>query len=299
MVNDNSASRKSPGEGLSVLIPVFNEEGSIKGTLEKIKDAIKNLRVPSELIVIDDGSTDGTGQILGSVQGITLLVNAYNLGYGASLKRGLKEANYPWIFIVDADGTYPIEDLPKLWSFHAQYDMVVGARTGKNVHVPLLRKPAKFILTRLACFLTRKKIPDLNSGMRLFKKQVALEFFHLFPSRFSFTTTLTLACLTNDYLVKWVPINYFSRQGASTVKPINDFVSFNKTIFKVVFYFEPLRFFLWPGILLCLLGLAYGIYQVLTSLPRDLGQFPFILFLSGLQIILLGFIAELIAKSRK
>lgn len=284
---------------ITVLLPAYNEEQSIHSTIEQIKSVMSATKLQYELIVVNDGSTDSTKSILEKEEGIILLSNPYNLGYGASLKKGIKVAKFPWILMIDADGTYPIKEIPDLIRYMGDYDMVVGARTGKNVYVPFMRRPAKFILTTLAKFLTRKKIPDLNSGMRLFKKEIAMEFFNLFPSGFSFTTTITLACLTNDYTVKFVPIDYLKRKGKSTIHPINDFVNFNKIIFKIVFYFEPSKFFLWPGFFLIFIGVFYGFYQVFTSFPRNLGQFPVMLFLSGLQIAFLGLIAELIVKSRK
>ena len=284
---------------ISVIIPVFNEQASIAEIIEETKKVLVSTKQQFELIVVNDASTDHTKEILTNQKDINVINNPINLGYGASLKKGIKQAKHDWILIIDGDATYPIKEIPNLIKHTNAYDMVVGARTGTNVHVPLLRKPAKWILTKLAQFLTRKHIPDLNSGLRIFKKEIALQFFHLFPSGFSFTTTITLACLTNDYTVKYVPIDYFKREGKSTIKPINDFVHFNKTIFKIVLYFEPTRFFLWPGFLLCLAGIAYGIFQISTSLPRDIGQFPFILFLFGIQLIFLGLIAELIVKSRK
>ena len=128
----------------------------------KRKDCVSVIFTNLEIIVVNDGSTDSTKRILANEKGITLINNAYNLGYGASLKKGIKKAKYPWIFIIDADGTYPIEHMPSLIKHMDHYDMVVGARVGKNVHLPLMRKPAKFILTKLAEFLTKKKIPRLK-----------------------------------------------------------------------------------------------------------------------------------------
>lgn len=286
-------------EGITIVVPVYNEEQSISSTLKQIKGVMDDTRTEYEIIAVNDGSSDISKGILEKEDGIKLINNAYNLGYGASLKKGIKAASNPWILIIDADGTYPVKDIPLLLNYMGTYDMVVGSRTGENVYVPFMRKPAKLILTKLAEFLTGKKIPDLNSGMRLFKKDIAMEFFHLFPEGFSFTTTITLACLTKGYTVKFVPINYLRRKGKSAIHPITDFINFIKIIFKIVLYFEPLKFFLWPGFILLLIGAVYGFYQVFTTFPRDLGQFPIMLFLAGLQIAFLGLIAELVTKNRK
>ncbi|MBI2139412.1 glycosyltransferase family 2 protein [Candidatus Woesearchaeota archaeon] len=293
-------------DGVTAVVPCYNEEYALPETLAELKKVMEGAGIPYEIIAVNDGSTDGTKGILDkeSISGadagkFKAIHNPYNLGYSASLKKGIRAGQYGWILILDADGTYPIKDIPHLLKYRSEFDMVVGARTGNDVYVPFFRRPAKAILTKLAEFLTKKNIPDLNSGMRLFKRSVFMEFFHLFPSRFSFPTTITLACLTNDYTIKFVPIDYYRRKGKSTVRPFYDFMQFNKVIFKIVFYFEPMRFFLWPGMLLFLAGIGYGTYQALNTFPRNIGQFPFILILAGIQIIFLGFIAELVIKSRR
>lgn len=276
---------------LSVLIPAYNEEESIQDTVKRVKKTLPD----AEVIVINDGSNDRTGKILEKIEGIKVITNYYNLGYGASLKKGLKEASGDWVAITDADGTYPIEDLPKLLKSVPSVDMAVGSRTGKNVHIPFFRKPAKWMIGVLANFMSGKKIPDLNSGLRVFNKQKALEFIKLYPSGFSFTTTITLAFLTNDYTIEYLPIDYFKRKGKSTISPIKDFVGFITLIFRIILNFKPLKFFLAPGILLMLAGIGYGVWQVF-SLPQGLGEFPVLLFITGLQTILMGFIADAVSK---
>jgi glycosyltransferase involved in cell wall biosynthesis len=280
---------------LSILIPAYNEEESIKSTIEDIKSTIKDMEY--EIIVINDNSKDKTKDILKEIENINIINNPYNLGYGASLKKGLKKAKYDWILITDADGTYPIKSIPDLLKHKDNYDMVVGARTGKNVHIPLIRKPAKKILNILANFLTGKKIPDLNSGLRLFKKAMAMEFYNMYPNGFSFTSTITLCAFTNNYTVKYIPIDYGKRTGKSSIKS-RDFFGFIKLMLKIMLFFDPLKFFLWPGILFMIAGITYGIYQFLIF-PTGLGQLPIILVLGGFQIIFLGFIAELVVNNKR
>lgn len=276
---------------LSVLIPAFNEEESIQDTVNRVKKALPH----AEIIVINDGSKDSTGKILEKLSDVKVITNPYNLGYGASLKKGLLEASGDYVAITDADGTYPIEDLPKLLKEIPSVDMVVGSRTGKNVHIPFFRRPAKWFIGKLANFMSGKKIPDLNSGLRIFDKQKAKEFIRLYPSGFSFTTTITLAFLTNDYTINYIPINYFKRKGKSTIHPIKDFIGFITLIFRIILNFRPIKFFLAPGIFLLFAGMAYGIWQVIT-LPQGLGEFPVLLFITGLQIVLMGFIADAVSK---
>lgn len=282
---------------LTIILPVYNEEKAISSTIRRIKIVMNKIRVKYEIIAVDDGSKDNSGKILEKIKGISVIHHPYNLGYGASLKDGIKRARYNLILIADADGTYPIEDIPKLLKYSKRYDMVVGARAGKKVDDPMMRKPAKFFLRHLANFLTGRKIPDINSGFRIFKKDIALQFFHLFPSGFSFTTTITLACLTNDYTVKYIPINYFRRKGKSSINPVRDFIGFTTLIFKIMMYFNPLRMFLFPSILLFAFGFLILLYDVFIR--SNITDLPIIVLLAAFQIGFLGLLADLIVKGKK
>ncbi|HEX7877898.1 MAG TPA: glycosyltransferase family 2 protein, partial [Candidatus Eisenbacteria bacterium] len=173
---------------ITLLIPAYNEEKGIGPVLEQVKA----LGLPGEILVVDDGSTDKTFEAA-QIPGITVLRHDVNRGYGQSLKTGILASKHDIVVITDADGTYPNEDIAELLSHMEHYDMVVGARTGKTVKIPLLRKPAKKFLNLLANYLAGVEIPDLNSGLRVFRKSVAREFFSILPSGFSFTTTITLA----------------------------------------------------------------------------------------------------------
>lgn len=279
----------------SILIPVYNEERAVEETISRVRRVMDGLRAQYEIIAINDGSRDKSGLILSNMNGIRLINNPYNLGYGASLKKGLVEAQGRYIIITDADGTYPIEDIPKMVSLISRYDMVIGARKQKK-NIPLLRRPAKFVLGILANILAGRKIPDLNSGLRVFKKDMALGFMNLYPEGFSFTTTLTLAAVTNGFTVKYIPINYYKRKGKSSIKPIKDFVGFSVLIFKIMTYFDPLKFFLGPGLLIILLGIIYGIYQLFVL--KNIAQLPILLVLGGLQICFLGLIADLVVRKK-
>lgn len=279
---------------INILIPIYNEQSVVLDTIERIKKVMPD----SEIIAINDGSDDNTLKILKTINNIKIINHPYNLGYGASLKDGIKMATGKWIVITDADGTYPIEDIPKLVKYSDSYDMVVGARTGDKVHIPFFRRPAKWIIKVLASFLVGKKIPDINSGLRVFNKEKALEFMNLYPSGFSFTTTITLSFFTNDYTIKYIPINYFKRTGKSTIHPLKDFTGFIALIFRIIIFFKPIKFFIVPSLFLMTIGIVHGIYQIMT-LPTGLGQLPVISILAALQIIFLGILADLIVKGRK
>jgi glycosyltransferase involved in cell wall biosynthesis len=255
-----------------------------------------------EIIVINDGSKDRTGEIARTLP-VTLIEHEINTGYGSGLKDGLRAAKHEYIMIADADGTYPLEDTPRLLEDMAQHAMVVGARTGAVVKVPPLRKPGKWIITRLAEYLSQRKIPDLNSGFRIFRKDVALRFLTLYPDGFSFTTTITLAMLTNHYKVKFVPINYHRRVGKSSIKPIRDFTNFTILIIRICAYFKPLNVFVPPALVLILAGIAKGTIDYFGILDKaaagHLGLLSILLALTGLQMLFIGLLADLIDQRMK
>ncbi len=280
---------------VSIIIPAYNEAGSIRDVVNKIRETLSRSGHEYEIIVVDDGSSDGTAAKLVG-QGAVILTHPENKGYGASLKTGIRSAKGDVVVIMDADGTYPPETIPALLSgMDEGYDMVVGARTGKDVNIPLLRRPAKFILKKLADYLSETKIPDLNSGLRAFKKELALKYFHLLPSGFSFTTTITLALLSDGYNVKYVPINYLVRsRGKSKIRPLKDFSNFFLLIVRVICYFNPLKVFL-PA---SLLFLAVGIYHVTVTLIRfhRITEAGLLAVLLGFQIGFIGLITDVMVR---
>ena len=174
---------RSEGLQISIIIPAYNEEKSIVSVLKEIEDVMNRSRLGYEIIVVNDGSTDRTREVLKS-SGLNIKVVSHrvNRGYGASLKTGICNAQHEIVVITDADGTYPSERIPELVDYIKDYDMVVGARTGANVKVPLIRKPAKWVINRLAIYLTGMKIPDINSGLRVMKKTIANKYTGLLPN---------------------------------------------------------------------------------------------------------------------
>ncbi len=281
---------------LSVIIPVFNEERAIQKTVQEIQAALKRVKSPSEIILVNDGSTDATAAILKKIAGVQIVTHPKNRGYGASLKTGIRRAQGKWILIVDADGTYPIDAIPMLLKETAQYDMVVGSRTGESVSIPFFRRPAKWFLNKITTYLTGTKIPDLNSGLRVFRKEIAERFFHLFPEGFSFTTTITVACLTNGYAVKFVPINYYKRKGKSTMRP-QQFFAFLQLIARLITCFKPLNFFLPPSVLFLVIGL---IKMTLDFIHQNhFGVGGVMVVLAGIQIFMMGLLADLIITRTK
>jgi glycosyltransferase involved in cell wall biosynthesis len=248
---------------ISVVIPAFNEEASIDSVIGEIKDTLMENGYDFEIIVVDDASQDSTAKKARNMN-VKLLQHPYNKGYGASLKTGIRQAQGEIIVISDADGTYPVRDIPTLLHYMDSFDMVVGARIGRNVKMPWVRRPAKFILSRLAALLVSMKVPDLNSGLRAFKKDIVLDLLPSLPSGFSFTTTLTLAMLSDEYDVKFVPIDYYERKGRSKIRPIEDTYNFALLIIRMIMYYNPLRIFLPIASLLFLVAMAVVLYDIIV-----------------------------------
>jgi len=280
--------------GVSVVVPAYNEEHSIKNVLEKILAVLEEEKRPNEVIVVDDGSCDETvGQISKLLPRVQLLRHEKNRGYGASLKTAIRQTRYPVVVMTDADGTYPFEELPRLLDCLADADMVVGARTGGKVAIPFVRRPAKWLLSVLANRLSGVTIPDLNSGFRVFLKEVITHYFHILPNRFSFTTTLTLAMLADGYRVRYVPIDYHKREGQSKIKPF-DAIGFFILILRTITYFNPLRIFAPIFLLLLLLAIGKSAYDIFWL--GNITDTSTLLWLMSLQVLLIGLVADLVVK---
>ena len=281
---------------VSIVIPAYNEEKGISGTIDGVVEAIKPLGIEYELIVVNDGSTDKTAKIVEN-NNIKIINHEENKGYGASIKTGIRCSQYENILIIDADGTYPNDRIPELARIceGGNYDMVVGARVGGNVKIPLIRKPAKWFIAKLASYLAGTKIPDLNSGLRVMKKEVVEKYIRILPDGFSFTSTITLAMLTNGYSVKYVPIDYFRRYGKSKIKPIQDTLNFIQLIIRTVLYFNPLKVFVPLSLFLVLLAFLVLLGSwVLTGKVMDV-TFGVVL-MTAVMVMTIGMLADLIDK---
>jgi len=249
------------GDGISIVIPAYNEEDAIEQAVRHVQEVMNASGLRHELIVVDDGSSDRTAEILEGIDGIILIAVPENRGYGASLVTGIRKSKYDLIAITDADGTYPAEKIPELAGQCNRYDMVVGARVGENVHIQSIRKPAKWVLGKISSYLAGRRIPDLNSGLRVMRKELVQRFEHLLPAGFSFTTTITLAALCSSYLVKYVPIDYHPRVGDSKIRATHA-LDFLILIIRTIVYFNPLKVFIPLGGAFFLLGITKFSYDV-------------------------------------
>lgn len=289
-------------DGLTIIVPVYNEEKYIRECISELRAVTEELEkkdIKTEVLFVNDGSTDQSRRLLdeqATHNTYTVINHAVNRGYGAALKTGVQNAAYDTLCIIDADGTYPFHKILELIDVYQKdkNDMVVGARINENVKIPWVRRPAKWFITVLASFLAGFHIPDLNSGLRVMKAGVVEKYLRLMPDGFSFTSTITLAMLTNGYHVRYTPIDYYERQGKSKIRPIQDTLNFIQLILRMVLYFDPLKIFL-P---LCLPILVFGLvligYQALVL--HDISTVSVIISLAGIQLLAIGMIADIIDK---
>jgi glycosyltransferase involved in cell wall biosynthesis len=279
---------------ITAVVPVYNEEKALREVIEKLKVVLDRGRFKYEIIVVDDGSGDRTPEILNEIGGIQVVTQLTNMGYGKALKTGISRAKGNWVLIIDADGSYEAGDVPELLERRKGCDMVIGLRSGRKTYDSFLRKPAKWFLNKLAGYLAGVNIPDLNSGLRVFRKDLALKFWHLFPDRFSFTTTLTMCFLASGYTIEYVNINYLKRIGKSKIMP-SHFLQFINLVIKLVIYFEPLKIFIPVSITIFLVGVFFALYSFFC-LDRIMDVTVVVLLLTSLQIFFFGLLAELIVK---
>ena len=281
---------------VTIVVPAYNEEHGIRPVVEKLRDAMTDFPYEFEILVVDDGSRDRTAERARET-GVRVVQHRQNRGYGEALKTGIRHARFERIAIIDADGSYPPQEIPRLAMLLDDAEMVVGARTGPNAAIPLIRRPAKKALTLLASYLTGVKIPDLNSGLRLFRRSLAIEFFDLLPSKFSFTTTITLAALNSGYLVEYVEVDYYARTGKSKIRPIQDTFNFTMLILRMTLIFRPLKVFL--PLTAILLALGVGIFAVGWFVFGKIFDNTALLFLfAAFQCFTIGMLADVVNVRR-
>jgi glycosyltransferase involved in cell wall biosynthesis len=294
--DDTGPVSSEPAVEISIIVPAYNEAQGITGVLTTLNEVAAQSGLDVEILVVDDGSQDGTAEVVRRIPNIRVLSHPRNHGYGAALKTGIRNARGRIVCLVDADGTYPCAMIPQLVrQARAGADMVVGARIGENVKIPRNRVFAKWVIGQFANSVAGCRIPDINSGLRVIDRSVVLRFLKLLPDGFSFTTTITLGMLSNGYRVDYVPIDYHQRIGRSKIRPIRDTLNFVQLIFRIGLYFTPLKIFFTLGAMIALLGIAWGTFTAVV-----LGQLAdvstVIIMMTALQVWMLGLLAELINR---
>jgi glycosyltransferase involved in cell wall biosynthesis len=283
-------------ELVSVVIPVYNEEEAIGDDLDLIKTTMDAAGLAYEIIVVNDGSTDRSVEIISSRPYVKLVHHERNRGNGAARTTGMKAAKGDIIIMTDGDGTYPNQDMPKLLEYMEQYDMVIGARVKEMGTVKWLRTPAKWFIRKLASYLTETEIPDLNSGLRAFRKDLAFKYLHILPNTHSWVSTITIAFLSDGYSVKFVPIDYYKRKGKSKFHPLKDTYNYLALVVRSVMYFNPLKVFLPVTLALALAGVLKLVRDILHYRSFYVPGVTLMLILMAIQVAVIGLLADLIVR---
>jgi polyisoprenyl-phosphate glycosyltransferase len=280
---------------VSVVLPVFNEAGHLHDELERIQVALDASHYTYEIIVVDDGSTDGSTEALDGVDGIRLIRLPVNRGTGTARKAGTRAARGRVVVWTDVDMTYPNDHIPELVKELEGYDQVVGARTSEQGTAKAARVPAKWFIRKLASYLVNTPIPDLNSGFRAFRRDVAGQFLHLLPTGFSCVTTITMTFLANGYTVKYVPIEYAPRAGHSKFHWRRDTSRYLAQVVRLILSYNPLRFFMPIGLVLGVVGVAKLGFD-LTDKDWRVGTNTLLVIFAAFQIFAVGLLADLVVR---
>jgi glycosyltransferase involved in cell wall biosynthesis len=281
---------------ISVVIPALNEQDEIGRTVTRVREVLSNSGIAAyEVVVVDDGSRDETGA-RAAAAGAVVLRHPHNVGYGRSLKDGISGARYDTIVINDADGTYPIEAIPDLLArYNEGFDMVVGARSGKHYRESLIKMPLRRLLRFIVEFTAGRSIPDINSGLRVFRRATALEYFDHLCDTFSFTTSMTLAYMMTGKFVAYVPIEYNKRVGKSKVRLLRDSIKTLQYIVEAAIYYDPLKMF----VLMACIVLASSTVSFALALLAKLNVFFYVGvggIISSVIIFSLGLLAVLLRQ---
>jgi glycosyltransferase involved in cell wall biosynthesis len=281
---------------VSVVLPCYNERDHVELEVKRIRAALDAAGMRHEIICVDDGSTDGTREVLQAIPGIRSILLPRNQGSGTARRIGTQQARGEVVVWTDADMTYPNERIPELVrQLDDTYDQVVGARRSEAGTYKLFRVPAKWAIRKLAAYLTNTPIPDLNSGLRVFKRQVAQPYLRLLPAGFSCVTTITLAFLSNGHQIKYVPIDYFKRAGRSKFHPFKDAYNYIIQVLRMVMYFNPLRVLMPVGLTLLTATAVKLIYDLIVHPFRVTGS-TVLVGLAAFNIMAIALLADLVVR---
>ena len=271
---------------LSIVIPAKNEAASLAGVLQELK----RRHPEAEIVLVDDGSDDGTGDVA-RANGARVVRNPYSLGNGAAVKAGVRAARGRLVVCMDADGQHAPGDVARLLDLQAQgYDMVVGARTGIRSQASPWRHLANTFYNALASWMTGHRILDLTSGFRVTDAARFREFLHLLPNGFSYPTTITMAFFRAGYRVGYVPIEAARRRGKSHIKPLRDGVRFLLIIFKIATLYSPLKIFLPISALFFFTGVGYYVYTFVEY--HRFTNMTALLIITSVLVFLIGLVSE-------
>lgn len=281
---------------VSIVIPVYNEEQAIGDDLDLIIKTMEATNYDYEIIVVDDGSTDSSADIARQRSQVRLIRHPYNRGTGAARTTGVEQAKGDVIVMTDGDGTYPNQDIPRLLGYMDEYDMVVGARRRESGTLRWLRSPVKHLIRLLASYLVGIRIPDLNSGFRAFKKDLARKYLSILPRTHSWVSTITIAFLSDGHTVKHVPIDYYPRKGRSTFRPVADTYNYLSLVARTIMYFDPLKVLLPVALLLGTVAVAKLVRDLVTYRTFYIPGDTLLIVFVAAQVFVIGLLADLIVR---
>ena len=281
---------------VTVVVPCYNEESSVEQVLAEVSSTLRSAGQEYELIVVNDGSTDRSGEILrASRWPHRVISHRGNRGYGASIKAGIRAASHGRVLIMDSDGQHPPENILLLLDEAEDYDMVVGARRAQGSH--RWRLPGKLVLKLLCEWLVGRRIPDINSGFRLIRTEAARRYMHLCSDQFSFSTSITLALLSDRLAVKFVPIDVRPRRGGRSQVRVRTGFSTFMLILRIIGTFNPLPIFMPPSVVLFVMGMGVTVRELI--LRHNISDAGVICLLGSLFLFCFGLLADQMALLRR
>ena len=301
---EDGAAGPGPAPYVTIVLPCFNEGAHVLAEIDRITAAMSTSDLTYELLCIDDASTDDTLDVLRHALGryphLRILPFRRNGGSGTARRIGTQQARGEIVVWTDADMTYENERIPELVRIlrdDATYDQVVGARTTEEGTHKWARVPAKWFIRKVAEWLTKTRIPDLNSGLRAFRREVSLPYLRLLPSGFSCVTTITIAFLSNQHDIRYVDTAYAKRAGVSKFHFVHDAYRYILQVLRMVMYFDPLKVLMPPALLM----LVVGVVKAVVDMVRHPFYFPastVLLIVSGIMIGSLALLSDLVVRSR-
>lgn len=280
---------------VSVIVPAYHEAQVIGDVINRAHQVMEKLGIAYEIIVIDDGSQDETAKRAHEA-GARVISHPYNIGMGAAIKTGIRNARGQVLVMLDADGQHAPEDIPRLLEKLRSYEMVVGARTRES-DTNLHRDFANQVYNWLATYVSGHKIEDLTSGFRAIRAQTARRFVYLLPNTFSSAATITLAIVRSGLSLTYVPIKTTRRVGRSKIKLFRDGPRFLLIILKIATFFSPFKVFLPTSLFMFLLGFGYGLFRMLV-LRTNYGSTSAMLMTVSVVVFMVGLVSEQVAQLR-
>ena len=280
---------------ITILIPTYNEEAIIADVIKRVRESMNRLKRNYEILVINDGSKDNTA-LRAKKAGARVISHPYNIGNGAAIKTGIRQAQGSILVMMDGDGQHNPENIPALLKEIIHYDMVVGARTGSS-ESDIHRDMANRLYNLFASYICKRKIQDLTSGFRAIKASIARQFVSLLPNTFSYPTTITMAVLRSGYSLAYVPIKANRRVGKSKIKLFRDGSRFLLIILKIATLFSPMRVFLPVSFIMFLAGVGYGLFRILF-VTGSYGPTSAMLITMSVVVFMVGLVSEQVAQLR-